>query len=112
MDIYKMLKDGMSAEEVAKLFASAIENAQTQIEKENKEAEEQALRAEYIKARKQEAKEALGAALIEFALAYDIIDEANEEIIQWVDATMESLARTVFTTTTLPKPMVWKWRFI
>ena len=112
MDIYKMLKDGMSVEEVTKLFTSAIKNAQAQVEKENKEAEEQAIRAEYVKARKQEAKEALGAALINFALAYDIIDEANEEMVQWVDTTMESLARAVFTTTTLPKSTVWKWRFI
>ena len=85
MDILKLLKQGWSPEDIMEEFDEAMQLALNTYEKEKeeerrKEAERKALeeQREYALMKQKEAREALGAALVGFAVAYDIpnIDEA------------------------------------
>lgn len=110
MDIYKLLKEGASAEELVEQFAAAMEEAQARVEREKKEAAERAAQVEWDKTCRAKAREALGAALIDFAIAYGWIDKADEDTLAIVDENMEQYARLLFTGR-MTKPFVMKWRW-
>lgn len=85
MDILKLLKQGWSPEDIMEEFDEAMQIALTEYEKyqEEERRKEAARKAqeeqkEYALMKQKEAREALGAALVNFAIAYDItdIDEA------------------------------------
>lgn len=86
MDILQLLKQGWSPEDIMEEFDEAMQLALNAYEKEKeeerrKEAERKALeeQREYALMKQKEAREALGAALVDFAIAYGVIDEFDEE---------------------------------
>lgn len=102
MDILKLLKDGWSPEDIMEEFDEAMQLAQVEYEKyleEQRKAEEAkaaaALALEYKKLKQEEARTALGAALIDFALAYELIDEVDEDYLSSIDKYIDLLKTPV-----------------
>lgn len=86
MDILKLLKQGWSPEDILEEFDEAMQIALAEYEKyqEEERRKEAARKAqeeqrEYALMKQKEAREALGAALVDFAIAYEIVDEFEEE---------------------------------
>lgn len=90
MNIYELLKDGMTAEEIKEAFDVAMSNAQVQYEKyleeqkriEREKAAKELERA-YKKSHLEECRNALGAAIIDYFSALDI--EVNDKMYETVD---------------------------
>lgn len=92
MDIYELMKDGRTVEEIRAAFEEAIASAQLQYEQYMEEQER--LKRERVareleeacrKQRLEEARGALGNALIEYFSALDSsIDEAMYETVDWL----------------------------
>ena len=105
MDILQLLKQGWSPEDIMEEFDEAMQLALNAYEKEKeeerrKEAERKAQeeQKEYALMKQKEAREALGAALIDFALAYELVDEVDEDYISSIEKYIDLLkspARTV-----------------
>lgn len=98
MDILKLLKQGWSPEDIMEEFDEAMQLAQVEYEKyleaERKAEAERAAAAlalEYKKLKQEEAREALGAALIDFALAYELVDEVDEDYIASIERYVDLL---------------------
>ena len=98
MDILKLLKQGWSPEDIMEEFDEAMRLAQVEYEKyleaERKAEAERAAAAlalEYKKLKQEEAREALGAALIDFALAYELVDEVDEDYISSIEKYIDLL---------------------
>ena len=98
MDILQLLKQGWSPEDIMEEFDEAMQLAQVEYEKyleaERKaEAEKEAkmLALEYKKLKQEEARTALGAALIDFALAYELVDEVDEDYISSIEKYIDLL---------------------
>ena len=92
MDILKLLKEGMSADEIYDNFMDSWMEAQEDYKEYLKEVErqKQALAAreaerEFKQKRLEDARSALGAALVEYFSASDLpIDEKSYEHIDWI----------------------------
>ena len=102
MDILKLLKQGWSPEDIMEEFDEAMRLAQVEYEKyleaERKAEAERAAAAlalEYKKLKQEEAREALGAALIDFALAYELVDEVDEDYISAIERYIDLLKTPV-----------------
>ena len=102
MDILKLLKDGWSPEDIMEEFDEAMQLAQVEYEKyleEQRKLEEAkaaaALALEYKKLKQEEAQTALGAALIDFALAYELVDEVDEDYLSSIDKYIDLLKSPV-----------------
>ena len=98
MDILKLLKQGWSPEDIMEEFDEAMQLALNAYEKEKeeerrKEAERKAQeeQKEYALMKQQEARVALGAALIDFALAYELVDEVDEDYIPSIEKYIDLL---------------------
>lgn len=107
MDILKLLKDGWSPEDIMEEFDEAMQLAQVEYEKyleaERKAEAERAAAAlalEYKKLKQEEARTALGAALIDFALAYELVDEVDEDYISSIEKYVDLLKSPVSTVCT------------
>ena len=107
MDILKLLKQGWSPEDIMEEFDEAMRLAQVEYEK-HLEAERKAeaervtaaLALEYKKLKQEEARTALGAALIDFALAYELVDEVDENYISAIERYIDLLKTPVSTVCT------------
>ena len=102
MDILKLLKDGWSPEDIMEEFDEAMRLAQVEYEKyleaERKAEAERAAAAlalEYKKLKQEEARTALGAALIDFALAYELVDEVDEDYLSSIERYIDLLKTPV-----------------
>lgn len=98
MDILKLLKQGWSPEDVMEEFDEAMQIALAEYEKyqeeeRRKEAERkvQEEQKEYALMKQKEARVALGAALIDFALAYELVDEVDEDYISSIEKYIDLL---------------------
>lgn len=110
MDIYKMLKDGVDVEALADMFTNAVEEAQARIEKEKKEEAERKERAEYASKRRKETREALGNALIEFAIAHDLAEHWTERNYSAMEQIVDQMPR-VIENITENRPFAWRFSF-
>ena len=104
MDILKLLKQGWSPEDIMEEFDEAMQLAQVEYEKyleaERKAEAERAAAAlalEYKKLKQEEARVTLGAALINFALAYELVDEVDEDYISSIEKYIDLLKSPVST---------------
>lgn len=107
MDILKLLKQGWSPEDIMEEFDEAMKIALNEYEKyqeeeRRKEAERKAQeeQKEYALMKQKEAREALGAALVNFAIAYELVDEVDEDYISSIEKYIDLLkspAQTVCT---------------
>ena len=92
MDILKLLKEGMTPDEVMEDFMDELAEAKAEYEEwlEELERQKQALAAkeaerEFKQKRLEDARSALGAALVEYFSALDLpIDEKSYENIDWI----------------------------
>ena len=107
MDILKLLKQGWSPEDIMEEFDEAMQLALVEYEKyleaERKAEAERAAAAlalEYKKLKQEEARVALGAALIDFAIAYELVDEVDEDYISSIEKYIDLLKSPVSTVCT------------
>ena len=92
MDILKLLKEGMTAEEVMEDFMDELAEAKAEYDEWLKELErqKQALAARdaeraFKQKRMEDARSALGASLVEYFSALDLpIDEKSYEQVDWI----------------------------
>ena len=92
MDILKLLKEGMTPDEVMEDFMDELAEAKAEYDEwlEELERQKQALAAreverEFKQKRLEDARSALGAALVEYFSALDLpIDEKSYENIDWI----------------------------
>jgi arginyl-tRNA synthetase len=108
MDIYKMLKDGVDVETLAEMFEDAVEEAQARLEQEKKEEAERKERAEYASKRRKETREALGNALIEFAIAHDLTEHWTERNYCAIEQIIDQMPRVIKNIT---ENIPYAWRF-
>lgn len=98
MDILKLLKEGATVESITEDFFDALTEAQDQYDKWKEEEEKKAamlaqkkLEEEYAKKRKAKAREALGAAMIEYFSTLDVA--IDEETYKNVDLIIDALPK-------------------
>ena len=92
MDILKLLKEGMTADEIYDDFMDALTDAQTEykeyleeVERRKKEQEAKELERAYKKQRLEECRSALGAAIINYFSALDLtVDDKTFEAVDWI----------------------------
>lgn len=95
MDIYELLKKGKDPEELFEEFTEEVGRAQTRLAKEKEEEELRAKAEKEAADRQAKAREALTAALRDFALAYEIVDEWDEETSAEWERQMVGMLRTL-----------------
>lgn len=98
MDILALLKEGTSVEDITEDFFDALQDAQEEYEKWKKEQEERAKAAaarkmeqEFKKQRQDLAREALGAAIVNYFEALDI--KVTEQTMADVDLIIDALPK-------------------
>lgn len=96
MDILKLLKEGISVEDITEDFFDALESAQEDYEEWKKEQEEKAkaeaakkLEQEYLKKKQQEARASVGAAIVNYFETLGIV--ITEEMLKDVDYIVDAL---------------------
>ena len=95
MDIYELLKKGKDPEELFEEFAEEVGRAQDRLAKEKEEEELRAKAEKEAVDRQTKAREALTAALKDFALAYEIVDEWDEEASADWECQMDQMLHTL-----------------
>ena len=98
MDILKLLKEGISVEEITEDFFDALEDAQNEYDQWQEEEKRKAaalaqkkLEEEYVKEKRAKAREALGAAIIEYFSTLDVA--IDEETYKNVDLIIDALPK-------------------
>lgn len=98
MDILALLKDGASVEEIVEDFFDALVEAQTEYEEWQKEEKRKAealaqkrLEEEYKMKKVEEARQEVGAAILNYFSALDI--QVEEDMIENVDCIVEALPK-------------------
>ena len=96
MDILKLLKEGMSADEIYDEFLDALTDAQTEykeyleeVERRKKAQEAKELERAYKKSHLEECRSALGAAIVDYFLALEI--DVNDKMYEQVDWIIDAL---------------------
>ena len=96
MDILKLLKEGMSADEIYDDFMDALTDAQTEykeyleeVERRKKAQEAKELERAYKKSHLEECRSALGAAIVDYFLALEI--DVNDKMYETVDWIIDAL---------------------
>lgn len=96
MDILKLLKEGMSADEIYDDFMDALTDAQTEykeyleeVERRKKAQEAKELERAYKKSHLEECRSALGAAIVDYFLALEI--DVNDKMYEQVDWIIDAL---------------------
>lgn len=98
MDILKLLKEGATVESITEDFFDALEDAQSEYDKWQEEEKKKAaalaqkkLEEEYARERRAKAREALGAAIIEYFSTLDVA--IDEETYKNVDLIIDALPK-------------------
>ena len=97
MDILQLLRQGWSPEDIMEEFDEAMQLALSVYEREEEERHREAERKaqeekkEYALMKQKEAREALGAALIDFAIAYELVDEVDEDYVSSIEKYIDLL---------------------
>ena len=92
MNILELLKNGKTVEDITEDFFTAMEESQAAYEKWKEEEEEKrraaaqrALELEYKKSKQEQARKALGAAIVDYFSSLDIkVTEKTLEEVEWI----------------------------
>lgn len=98
VDILKLLKEGVSEEDIVEDFFDALDDARVEYEKWQEEEkrkaalmEQKKLEEEYAKKKRAKAREALGAAIIEYFSTLDVT--IDEETYKNMDLIIDALPK-------------------